>query len=77
MNQGILFNDDLMFDKKHDAYCFTALLAGEVITIYFHSMQLKHLNEIDTCTKFDLEDIVELWLEKNEPKGSTIHIDIP
>jgi len=76
MNQAILFNDDLMFDVEQDAWRFTALLSGQVITVYFHSMQLKQLGEIDTCTKFDLEEVVELWLEKNEPEGSSIHIQM-
>jgi len=76
VNQAILFNDDLTFDKQQDAWCFTVLLSGQVITVYFHSMQLKQLSEIDTCTKFDLEEIVELWLEKNEPEGNTIHIEM-
>ncbi|WP_019028815.1 hypothetical protein [Colwellia piezophila] len=76
MNQAILFNDDLTFDKGQDAWCFTALLSAQVITIYFHSFQLKRLGEIDNCTKFDLEEIVELWLEKNEPEGSVIHIQM-
>lgn len=76
MNQAILFNDDLVFDKQQDAWSFTALLSGELLTVYFHSMQLKQLGNIDTGTKFDLEEIVELWLEKNEPEGSTIHIQM-
>lgn len=76
MNQAILFNDDLVFDKEQDAWCFTALLFGQSVTIYFHSMQLKRLDEIDNCTKFDLEEIVELWLEKNEPEGNTINIQM-
>jgi len=76
VNQAILFNDDLAFDPEQDAWCFTALLSGQVIFVYFHSIQLKQLSEIDTCTKFDLEEIVELWLEKNEPEGNTIHIDM-
>ena len=76
MNQAILFNDDLVFDKQQDAWSFTALLSGELLTVYFHSMQLKQLGDIDTGTKFDLEEIVELWLEKNEPEGSTIHIQM-
>lgn len=76
MNQAILFNDDLTFDKAHDAWCFTALLSAQVITVYFHSMQLKRLEEIDSCTKFDLEEVVELWLEKNEPEGNAIHIEM-
>jgi len=76
MNQAILFNDDLIFDKQQDAWRFTFLLSGQVITAYFHSMQLKQLGKIDTCTKFDLEDIVELWLEKNEPEDCSIHIQM-
>jgi len=76
MNQAILFNDDLTFDKEQGAWCFTSLLSGQIITVYFHSAQLKLLGEIDTCTKFDLEEIVELWLEKNEPEGSSIHIQM-
>ena len=76
MNQAILFNDDLVFDKEQDAWCFTALLSGQSVTVYFHSMQLKRLEDIDSCTKFDLEEIVELWLEKNEPEVNTIHIQM-
>jgi len=76
LNQAILFNDDLIFDAQQDAWCFTALLSGQLITIYFHSIQLKLLGEIDSCTKFDLEEIVELWLEKNEPEGEAIHINM-
>ncbi|MBU2870998.1 hypothetical protein [Colwellia sp. E2M01] len=76
MNQAILFNDDLTFDSEQDAWCFTALLSGQAITVYFHSIELKQLHEISSCTKFDLEEIVELWLEKNEPEGDTIHIEM-
>jgi hypothetical protein len=74
MNQTLIFNGDIDFDTQQDAWRCTALLSGERITIYFHSMQLKRLDKIDTCTKYDLEEIAELWLEKNEPDGDTIHI---
>jgi hypothetical protein len=74
MNQSLIFNGDIDFDTRQDAWRCTALLSGERITIYFHSMQLKRLDKIDTCTKYDLEEIAELWLEKNEPDGDTIHI---
>ena len=72
----MLFNDDLVFDKQQSAWCFTALLSGELITIYFHSAELKQLTQIDSCTKFDLEEIAELWFEKNEPEGNEIHINM-
>ena len=74
MNQAILFNDDLTFNEKEDAWSFTAQVSGQIITVYFHSMQLKQLGEIDQCTKFDLEEVAELWLEKNEPEGNEVHI---
>ncbi len=76
MNQAILFNDDFIFDNEQEAWRCTALLSGQLITIYFHSMQLKRLNEITSCTKFDLEEAVELWLEKNEPENEIIHINM-
>jgi purine-nucleoside phosphorylase len=76
MNQALLFNDDLEFNQQHDAWRFTGLLEGQRITIYFHSMQLKRLDKIDSCTKYDLEEIVELWLEKNEPENDVIHINM-
>ena len=76
MNQAILFNDDLRFDKEHQAWCFTAILSGQSITIYFHSFSLGRITEIDSCTKYDLEEIAELWLEKNEPEGSEVHIQM-
>ncbi len=76
MNQALLFNDDLHFDKTNDAWCLTGQLSGQRITIYYHSMQLKQLAEIDSCTKFDLEEIAELWLEKNELIGNIINIQM-
>ena len=76
MNQAVLFNDDLAFNDKEDAWCFTAQISGQITTIFFHSMQLKKLGVIDSCTKYDLEEVVELWLEKNELEGNSIHINM-
>jgi len=76
MNQAILFNDDLMFDKAQGAWTFTAIVSGQLMSIFFHSIELKHLATIDNCTKYDLEEVAELWLEKNEPEGSVIHIHL-
>ncbi|QBG36268.1 hypothetical protein [Litorilituus sediminis] len=76
MNQSILFNDDLTFDSQEDAWRLTGQIAGQRIIIYFHSVQLKQLAEIDNCTKYDLEEITELWLESNELEGDTLHIDV-
>ncbi len=74
MNQAVLFNDDLNFNKHHQAWCFTGILSGQLITFYIHSLSLSRLSEIDSCTKYDLEEIAELWLEKNEPEGNEVHI---
>lgn len=74
MNQSILFNDDLAFDEKANAWKMTGLMSGELLSIYFHSPNLKHTVSIDSCTKYDLEEVTELWLEKNEPENGEIHI---
>ncbi|NTS78627.1 hypothetical protein HR060_17425 [Catenovulum sp. SM1970] len=76
MNQAILFNDDLTFDKEADAWRLTGMVSGQMVTIYFHSPQLKHQASIDTCTKYDLEEVTELWLEENELEGEEIHLHI-
>jgi len=76
MNQSILFNDDLYFNEQEDAWCFTGQLSGEVITIYIHSIQLKQLVKIDSCTKFDLEELAEQWFDTNEPEDNYVHIYI-
>lgn len=76
MNQEILFNDDMLFDEQQDAWRFSALLSGQLITIYLHSLQLKLLGTIDNGTKFDLEEIVELWLENHELEGDEVHINM-
>lgn len=76
MNQSVLFNDDLVFDNHHDAWRQTGLLAGERVTVYYHSFELKQLAHIDSCTKYDLEEITELWLEDNEPEAGEIHIQM-
>ncbi len=76
MNQAVLFNDDLHFDKKADAWSFSCFISGQSVVIYFHSLELKQLKEISNCTKYDLEEITELWLEKNELEGNTIHITL-
>lgn len=76
MNQAILFNDDLKFDKEKCAFTFSGLIAGERLMIYIYSNELQKVKVIDQCTKYDLEEITELWLEKNEPDGNEIHIMI-
>ena len=75
MNQAILFNDDLTFNKAKNAWQLTGMVSGQLVTIYYHSYSLSKLTEIDQCTKFDLEEVAELWLEDNEPEGNEIHIE--
>jgi len=76
LNQAILFNDDLSFNIKEDAWCVTAQVSGQKVTIYFHSKALNKLSIIDNCTQYDLEEFAELWLEKNEVDGDSINISI-
>ncbi|NMP30836.1 hypothetical protein HII17_04600 [Thalassotalea sp. M1531] len=74
MNQSILFNDDLTLDDKTSCWKMSAIVSGQIISIYFHSLSLSRLEEIDQCTKYDLEEVAELWLEDNELDGEEIHI---
>jgi hypothetical protein len=75
MNQKILFNDDITFNKARSAWCFTGMVSGQIITIYFHSRRLNKLQAIEATTQFDLEESVELWLAENELEGTEIVID--
>ena len=59
MNQSILFNDDLTFDQQSECWRLSGMISGQIVTIYFHSMSLARLTEIDSCTKYDLEEIAE------------------
>ena len=76
MNQSILFNDDLVFDKSKGVWRFSGLLAGQLVTIFIYSVELSRLSTIDNCTKYDLEEVTELWLEKNDPDNNEIHIKL-
>lgn len=76
MNQAILFNDDLVFEKKLGVWTMTGQISGERVKVFFHSDELRQLSEINSCTKYDLEEVTELWLEKNEPEQSEIHIQM-
>ncbi len=68
MNQSILFNDDLKYDKQKACWLFTGLLSGELITIEIAGQN----QQIDNDLKFNLEALVEDWLEDNEPEENTI-----
>jgi hypothetical protein len=75
MNQKILFNDDITFNKARSAWYFTGIVSGQIITIYFHSKRLNKLQAIEATTQFDLEESVELWLAENDLEGTEIVID--
>ena len=75
MNQKILFNDDITFNKERSAWVFSGMVSGQIITIYFHSRRLNNLQAIDATTQFDLEESVELWLAENELESTEIDIN--
>ena len=71
MNQGILFNDDHFFNKTLGAWCFTGIVAGQVVNITIYS-DLCDNEELSANTKFDWEMLVEDWLDQNEPEDLQI-----
>jgi hypothetical protein len=64
MNQQIIFNDDICFDENLQGWRFSGLLSGERISILIKSNNYADLTD---GLKFELEEIVEEWLENNEP----------
>ncbi|AOW77196.1 hypothetical protein A3Q34_10250 [Colwellia sp. PAMC 20917] len=64
MNQQIIFNDDITYDDNQKGWIFSGLLSGERINILIKCT--KH-NVMSDSLKFDLEEIVEEWLDANEP----------
>jgi hypothetical protein len=63
VNQAILFNDDHSYIADIKTWKFTGLMSGVLITIH-----IKHAAaEINQQQKFIWEDLVEDWLEDNEP----------
>jgi hypothetical protein len=72
MNQQIIFNDDISFDNSEKGWVFTGLLSGERISIL---IKCKKRDELTDELKFNLEEIIEEWLEDNEPlSGSRIEL---
>jgi len=74
LNQAILFNDDFIFDEQQSTWKCSALLSGQVVTIYYQVTQGNNESTIDSHTRFDLEEAVECWLEHHEPDNDEIHI---
>jgi hypothetical protein len=67
MNQSILFNDDLHFDKSKQSWIFTGIIAGNKITVYIDERYHPQNLAVNDATKYDWEDAAENWLEINEP----------
>ncbi len=66
MNQSILFNDDHYYDISKGAWCFTGILAGEIVNIRIISAHSENSALLES-TKLDWEMLVEDWLDDNEP----------
>ena len=77
MNQAILFNDDLMFDQDRHAWVFTGLVSGSTIKIVIDEKYHPKERHVEDSIKFDWEAAAEDWLEKFEPVGSEILLELP
>lgn len=73
MNQQFLINDDFHFSATYNAWIFTAINSGSLITfIVDNSADLKEITQV---TKFDWEEKAEQWFEENElDDESVIHL---
>lgn len=65
MNQSLIINDDYIYNKDKLCWSCSAMLSGNLISIYIVSKVAE--DELDQSIKFDWECIIEEWLEENEP----------
>ncbi|XQW85175.1 hypothetical protein ACOYR1_00140 [Thalassotalea piscium] len=73
MNQQLLINDDFHFDTQFNAWIFTAINSGSLITFIVDDSD--ESKEITQTTKFDWEEMAEAWFEENElDDESVIHL---
>ncbi|NMP17868.1 hypothetical protein [Thalassotalea sp. Y01] len=68
MNQAILFNDDFQYIDAQNCWCFTGMLSGARITIYIQAPK----RDITDALKFELEELIEDYLEDEEPDEDNI-----
>ena len=67
MNQTILLNSDLTFDKDKSCWSLSGFYQTQGIMIYIVEARLPRDTHITTNVMFDLEADIEDWLEINEP----------
>lgn len=65
MNQDILFNDDYRYLAEQQCWCFTALMSGNLVTIYIATNTV----QLSQDMKFYWEDMVEEFLQNDEPNS--------
>jgi hypothetical protein len=66
MNQALILNDDLSFDNKLQAWRVSGMLSGQLIHFYISQDKLAPAIEINQTIKFDIEQMIEDWLDDNE-----------
>lgn len=76
MNQALLFNDDLKFDDERHAWVFTILLEGNALKVVIEEKFHSRISPVEDSIKFDWESKVEDWLEKFEPVGNEILLNL-
>ena len=73
MNQQFIINDDFHLSKPYQAWTFTAIYSGSLVTFVVDNSG--DLKEITQTIKFDWETRAEDWFEVNElDDESLIHI---
>ncbi|GAA5131163.1 hypothetical protein [Thalassotalea piscium] len=70
MNQKFLINDDFHFNSQFQAWVFTAMYSGSLLT--FVVKNSAHLKSVTLAIQFDWEENAEAWLENNELDDDTL-----
>ncbi|AWB66358.1 hypothetical protein C2869_07915 [Saccharobesus litoralis] len=77
MNQAFILNDDLTLNQETGVWQVTGMLSGQTLTFNIaQELLLETDPEIDKAMlQFDIEALIEDWLDENEPNSNEITID--
>ncbi len=77
MNQAIIFNNDVHFNDKREAWCFSLQRNGELLFVFIPQKYFPKTQLLSEEILFDWENGVEEWLEENEPNDNQEVLFIP
>lgn len=75
MNQSLLLNDDLKFNAIEQCWIITGFYNGLSLSCYISKKYLAENTNINEGTLFDIETLIEDWLNENDIENDIIYIE--